>query len=67
VPALASRLARSAAEVAVRHAPRAAGRSRYGLLRLLRLGLVLLAAGRRPPGPAGRRARVRYTVAEVLE
>lgn len=67
VPVLASRLARSAAEVPVGHAPRAAGRSRYGPARLLRLALALVAASRPTGGPSGHRRRPRYAVAEVLE
>jgi undecaprenyl-phosphate 4-deoxy-4-formamido-L-arabinose transferase len=42
VPALANMFARSPAEVPVEHAPRRHGRSRYGLLRLLRLNFDLL-------------------------
>lgn len=67
IPVLASRLARSVAEVPVRHAPRAAGRSRYGAAALLRLAWTLLAAARPPAGPGRRRRPPRYTVAEVLE
>jgi undecaprenyl-phosphate 4-deoxy-4-formamido-L-arabinose transferase len=67
VPVLASRLARSAAEVAVSHAPRAEGRSRYGPARLLRLGLALLRTARPAAGPARRRPASRDVVVEVLE
>jgi undecaprenyl-phosphate 4-deoxy-4-formamido-L-arabinose transferase len=42
IPALAVSLAASVAEVPVMHAPRREGRSRYGLLRLSRLGFDLL-------------------------
>lgn len=42
IPALANAFAASVAEVPVRHAPRREGRSRYGLLRLLRLNFDLL-------------------------
>ena len=42
VPVLANRFARRATEIPVSHAPRAQGRSRYGLLRLIRLQLKLL-------------------------
>jgi undecaprenyl-phosphate 4-deoxy-4-formamido-L-arabinose transferase len=42
IPALANTFAESVAEVPVRHAPRRDGRSRYGLLRLLRLNFDLL-------------------------
>jgi len=42
IPALANTFAASAAEVPVDHRPRAHGRSRYGILRLLRLNFDLL-------------------------
>ena len=42
IPALANTFARSVAEVPVEHGPREHGRSRYGLLRLLRLNFDLL-------------------------
>jgi undecaprenyl-phosphate 4-deoxy-4-formamido-L-arabinose transferase len=42
IPALANTFAASAAEVPVRHEARREGRSRYGLLRLLRLNFDLL-------------------------
>jgi undecaprenyl-phosphate 4-deoxy-4-formamido-L-arabinose transferase len=42
IPALANTFARSVAEVPVQHAPRQAGRSRYSLLRLLRLNMDLM-------------------------
>ncbi len=42
IPALAVTFASSVAEVEVGHGPRHAGRSRYGVLRLLRLGFDLL-------------------------
>ena len=42
IPALANTFAASAAEVPVEHAPRRDGRSRYGLLRLLRLNMDLM-------------------------
>ncbi len=42
IPALANTFAGSVAEVAVAHQPRVAGRSKYGLLRLLRLTFDLL-------------------------
>jgi len=42
IPALANTFAASVAEVPVRHAPRREGRSRYSLLRLLRLNFDLL-------------------------
>ena len=42
IPALANTFAGSVAEVAVQHAPRRDGRSRYGLLRLLRLNMDLM-------------------------
>jgi undecaprenyl-phosphate 4-deoxy-4-formamido-L-arabinose transferase len=44
VPALANTFAASVAEVDVGHAPRQAGRSKYGLLRLLRLNFDLMTA-----------------------
>ena len=43
IPVLANRFARRATEIPVSHAPRAQGESRYGLLRLMRLQLSLLA------------------------
>ena len=42
IPALANTFAASVAEVPVEHAPRRAGRSKYGLLRLLRLNMDLM-------------------------
>lgn len=66
VPVLAGRLARSATEVAVSHAPRAAGRSRYGPARLLRLGLALLRTARGSALPVRGRSSTRDVV-EVLE
>ena len=42
IPALANTFAASVAEVPVEHAPRQAGRSKYGLLRLLRLNMDLM-------------------------
>jgi undecaprenyl-phosphate 4-deoxy-4-formamido-L-arabinose transferase len=42
IPALANTFAASVAEVPVEHAPRRDGRSRYGLLRLLRLNMDLM-------------------------
>jgi undecaprenyl-phosphate 4-deoxy-4-formamido-L-arabinose transferase len=42
IPALANTFAASVAEVPVQHAPRRDGRSRYGLLRLLRLNMDLM-------------------------
>jgi undecaprenyl-phosphate 4-deoxy-4-formamido-L-arabinose transferase len=42
IPALANTFAGSVAEVPVAHAPRRAGRSKYGLLRLLRLTMDLM-------------------------
>jgi len=42
IPALANSFAASVAEVAVEHAPRRAGRSKYGFLRLLRLAMDLM-------------------------
>ena len=42
IPALANTFAASVAEVPVEHAPRLAGRSKYGLLRLLRLNMDLM-------------------------
>jgi undecaprenyl-phosphate 4-deoxy-4-formamido-L-arabinose transferase len=42
IPALANTFAASVAEVPVDHAPRRAGRSKYGLLRLLRLNMDLM-------------------------
>jgi undecaprenyl-phosphate 4-deoxy-4-formamido-L-arabinose transferase len=42
IPALANTFATSVAEVAVDHGPRQHGRSRYGLLRLLRLNFDLM-------------------------
>jgi len=42
IPALANTFARAVAEVPVEHAPRQAGRSKYGLLRLLRLNMDLM-------------------------
>jgi undecaprenyl-phosphate 4-deoxy-4-formamido-L-arabinose transferase len=42
IPALANTFAGSVAEVAVEHAPRREGRSKYGLLRLLRLNMDLM-------------------------
>jgi undecaprenyl-phosphate 4-deoxy-4-formamido-L-arabinose transferase len=42
IPALANTFAGSVAEVSVAHAPRQAGRSKYGLLRLLRLNMDLM-------------------------
>jgi undecaprenyl-phosphate 4-deoxy-4-formamido-L-arabinose transferase len=42
IPALAYKYARSPAEVAVEHAPRAAGRSKYSLLRLISLNFDLM-------------------------
>jgi undecaprenyl-phosphate 4-deoxy-4-formamido-L-arabinose transferase len=42
IPALATLFTDSMAEIAVEHAPRRDGRSRYGLLRLLRLNFDLL-------------------------
>ena len=42
IPALANTFAGSVAEVPVEHAPRRAGRSKYGLLRLLRLNMDLM-------------------------
>jgi len=42
IPALANTFAGSVAEVPVEHAPRREGRSKYGLLRLLRLNMDLM-------------------------
>jgi undecaprenyl-phosphate 4-deoxy-4-formamido-L-arabinose transferase len=42
IPALANTFAASVAEVPVAHAPRREGRSKYGLLRLLRLNMDLM-------------------------
>ena len=42
IPALANTFARAVAEVPVEHAARQAGRSKYGLLRLLRLNMDLM-------------------------
>jgi undecaprenyl-phosphate 4-deoxy-4-formamido-L-arabinose transferase len=42
IPALANTFATAVAEVPVAHAPRREGRSRYGLLRLLRLNMDLM-------------------------
>ena len=42
IPALANTFAGAVAEVPVEHAPRQAGRSKYGLLRLLRLNMDLM-------------------------
>lgn len=42
IPALANTFATAVAEVPVEHAPRREGRSRYGLLRLLRLNMDLM-------------------------
>ncbi len=42
IPALANTFARAVAEVPVEHARRRAGRSKYGLLRLLRLNMDLM-------------------------
>jgi undecaprenyl-phosphate 4-deoxy-4-formamido-L-arabinose transferase len=42
IPALANTFASSVAEVPVEHAPRREGRSKYGLLRLLRLNMDLM-------------------------
>jgi undecaprenyl-phosphate 4-deoxy-4-formamido-L-arabinose transferase len=42
IPALANSFAASVAEVSVEHAPRRAGRSKYGFLRLLRLAMDLM-------------------------
>ena len=42
IPALANTFAASVSEVPVEHAPRRAGRSKYGLLRLLRLNMDLM-------------------------
>jgi undecaprenyl-phosphate 4-deoxy-4-formamido-L-arabinose transferase len=42
IPALANTFAASVAEVPVEHAPRREGRSKYGLLRLLRLNMDLM-------------------------
>lgn len=42
IPALANTFAASVAEIPVRHAPRRQGRSRYGVLRLMRLNFDLL-------------------------
>jgi undecaprenyl-phosphate 4-deoxy-4-formamido-L-arabinose transferase len=42
IPALANTFAASVAEVPVEHAPRRAGRSKYGLLSLLRLNMDLM-------------------------
>jgi undecaprenyl-phosphate 4-deoxy-4-formamido-L-arabinose transferase len=42
IPALANTFAASVAEIPVEHAPRRDGRSRYGLLRLLRLNMDLM-------------------------
>jgi undecaprenyl-phosphate 4-deoxy-4-formamido-L-arabinose transferase len=42
IPALANTFAASVAEVPVEHAPRQVGRSKYGLLRLLRLNMDLM-------------------------
>lgn len=42
IPALANTFAATVAEVPVEHAPRRAGRSKYGLLRLLRLNMDLM-------------------------
>jgi undecaprenyl-phosphate 4-deoxy-4-formamido-L-arabinose transferase len=70
IPAAASALAGSVAEVEVAHAPRAAGRSKYGLVGLLGLALDLLTAlCLLALGPRRRTApgRPRYTVAEILQ
>lgn len=42
IPALANTFATTVAEIPVEHAPRRAGRSKYGLLRLLRLNMDLM-------------------------
>jgi undecaprenyl-phosphate 4-deoxy-4-formamido-L-arabinose transferase len=42
IPALANTFAASVSEVPVEHAPRRAGRSKYGVLRLLRLNMDLM-------------------------
>jgi undecaprenyl-phosphate 4-deoxy-4-formamido-L-arabinose transferase len=42
IPALANTFAGSVAEVPVRHAPRQAGRSKYGILSLIRLNMDLM-------------------------
>jgi undecaprenyl-phosphate 4-deoxy-4-formamido-L-arabinose transferase len=69
IPVLATTLATSVAEVPVEHAPRRAGRSKYGVLRLVRLGVELalqvMVRGRR--AEPGRRRPPRYVVSEVLE
>jgi undecaprenyl-phosphate 4-deoxy-4-formamido-L-arabinose transferase len=75
VPVLAAAFASSMMEIPVAHSPRKHGRSRYGLVRLVRLAFDLsvqvLALG-----PLGQRARRlyqevrrgrRYVIAEVLE
>lgn len=75
IPVLASALAGSVTEVAVAHEPRRAGRSKYGLLGLLRLffvvGLQMLALGLIGEYVARVyreiRHRPRYVVQEVLE
>ncbi len=75
IPALANAFAGSVAEVAVAHEPRRAGRSKYGLLRLLRLsffvGLQILALGLIGEYVARIYKEIRrrpgYVVQEVLE
>jgi undecaprenyl-phosphate 4-deoxy-4-formamido-L-arabinose transferase len=71
IPALGASFATGVAEIPVAHAAREHGRSRYGLMRLLRLMLHILALG--PIGEyVGRidqdvRRRPRYVISEVLE